>query len=82
MGESTELMDVPSSIATNLISPNTDAPATGSVDKLCEHSCEELTNLFQELKGLRVVVGNLIDGMQKVVSHSCPLCPVTKKLPN
>ncbi len=35
---------------------------------MCERSCEELAILFQELKGLRVVVSNLIDGLQKVVS--------------
>uniref|UniRef100_A0AAY4F0B6 Thrombospondin 2a n=1 Tax=Denticeps clupeoides TaxID=299321 RepID=A0AAY4F0B6_9TELE len=45
-------------------------PATGSTDMMCEHSCEELLNLFEELKGLRIVVGNLIDGLQKVVSHT------------
>uniref|UniRef100_A0A8C1ZGB0 Thrombospondin 2a n=1 Tax=Cyprinus carpio TaxID=7962 RepID=A0A8C1ZGB0_CYPCA len=35
---------------------------------VCERSCEELTNMVQELKGLRIVVGNLIDGLQKVVN--------------
>ena len=28
---------------------------------VCERSCEEVGGLFQELKGLRIVVGNLID---------------------
>ncbi|XP_041934877.1 thrombospondin-2 [Alosa sapidissima] len=80
VSESTELVDVASSIATNLISPNTDAPATGSEDKMCEHSCEELTNLFQELKGLRVVVGNLIDGMQKVTEENVAMREALAKL--
>lgn len=62
------MLDVPSSIATNVIGQNTDVPATSSSELMCERSCEELANLFQELKGLRVVVSNLIDGLQKVVS--------------
>lgn len=36
---------------------------------VCERSCEEITNMVQELKGLRIVVGNLIDGLQKVVNE-------------
>lgn len=68
VSESAEVVDVPSSIATNVIGQNTDVPATSSSELMCERSCEELANLFQELKGLRVVVSNLIDGLQKVVS--------------
>lgn len=70
MSESAELVDVVSSISTNLISPNTDPPTMSPSEMMCERSCEELANLFQELKGLRVVVSNLIDGLQKVVSLS------------
>lgn len=68
VSESSEVLEVPSSIATNVIGQNTDVPATSSSEMMCERSCEELANLFQELKGLRVVVSNLIDGLQKVVS--------------
>lgn len=68
MRESAEMVDVASSISTNLISPNTDPPTMSPSEMMCERSCEELANLFQELKGLRVVVSNLIDGLQKVVS--------------
>lgn len=64
VSESTEIVDVSPSITTNIIGQKTDE--TG-VD-MCERSCEELSTMFQELKGLRVVVGNLIDGLQKVVS--------------
>lgn len=57
-------MDVSPSITTNIIGQQTDNPAAD----MCERSCEELSTMFQELKGLRVVVSNLIDGLQKVVS--------------
>lgn len=70
VSESAEHVDVASSISTNLISPNTDPPTQSPSEMMCERSCEELANLFQELKGLRVVVSNLIDGLQKVVSLS------------
>uniref|UniRef100_A0AAR2L2S8 Thrombospondin 2a n=1 Tax=Pygocentrus nattereri TaxID=42514 RepID=A0AAR2L2S8_PYGNA len=66
LSESAEQVDVPSSIATNLIGQNPEPPATSSSELMCERSCEELANLFEELKGLRVVVSNLIDGLQKV----------------
>lgn len=74
VSESEEEVEVPSSIATNVIGQNTDVPATSSSEMMCERSCEELANLFQELKGLRVVVSNLIDGLQKVVSPVVSLC--------
>uniref|UniRef100_A0AAY4F0M6 Thrombospondin 2a n=1 Tax=Denticeps clupeoides TaxID=299321 RepID=A0AAY4F0M6_9TELE len=82
VSESTELMDVTSSITTNLIGPNTDPPATGSTDMMCEHSCEELLNLFEELKGLRIVVGNLIDGLQKVTEENNEMREALSKLKN
>lgn len=67
VSESTEVFDVSPSITTNIIGQQTDDPATD----MCERSCEELSVMFQELKGLRVVVSNLIDGLQKVVSSRC-----------
>lgn len=63
VSESTEIVDVSPSITTNVIGQKTDEGAD-----MCERSCEELSTMFQELKGLRVVVSNLIDGLQKVVS--------------
>lgn len=70
VSESAETVDVASSISTNSFNPNTNAPTMSPTEMMCERSCEELANLFQELKGLRVVVSNLIDGLQKVVSLS------------
>ncbi|XP_016119361.1 thrombospondin-2-like, partial [Sinocyclocheilus grahami] len=61
VNESTETVSVGMAISTNFI---------GQKEKMasdvCERSCEEITNMVQELKGLRIVVGNLIDGLQKV----------------
>lgn len=63
VNESTETVSVGTAISTNFI---------GQKEKMasdvCERSCEEITNMVQELKGLRIVVGNLIDGLQKVVN--------------
>uniref|UniRef100_A0A8C7TAX7 Thrombospondin-2 n=1 Tax=Oncorhynchus mykiss TaxID=8022 RepID=A0A8C7TAX7_ONCMY len=63
--ESTDMEDVSTStaITTNFIGQKTEKLGAD----MCERSCEELSTMFQELKGLRVVVGNLIDGLQKVV---------------
>lgn len=65
-------MDVSPSITTNVIGQKTDEVGSD----MCERSCEELSTMFQELNGLRVVVSNLIDGLQKVVSGSVFFCPV------
>uniref|UniRef100_A0A8C9SQ95 Thrombospondin 2a n=1 Tax=Scleropages formosus TaxID=113540 RepID=A0A8C9SQ95_SCLFO len=56
-------------ITTNFIGQKVEEAGT----ETCERSCEELSSMFQELKGLRVVVGNLIDGLQKVVSVPKPV---------
>lgn len=64
LGEGAEIVDVSPSITTNIIGQKTDDLGAD----MCERSCEELSIMFQELKGLRVVVSNLIDGLQKVVS--------------
>lgn len=64
VSESTEVVDVSPSITTNIIGQKTDDVGAD----MCERSCEELSTMFQELKGLRHVVSNLIDGLQKVVS--------------
>lgn len=63
MSESTEMVDVSPAITTNFIGQKTEKLGAD----MCERSCEELSTMFQELKGLRVIVGNLIDGLQKVV---------------
>lgn len=63
MSESAEMLDVSPSITTNFIGQKTDMES----GDMCERSCEELSTMFQELKGLRVVVSNLIVGLQKVV---------------
>lgn len=72
MSESTEIVDVSPSITTNVIGQKTDEVGPD----MCERSCEELSTMFQELNGLRVVVSNLIDGLQKVVSGSVIFCLV------
>ncbi|MEQ2158522.1 hypothetical protein GOODEAATRI_013216, partial [Goodea atripinnis] len=58
--ESAEIVDVSPSITTNIIGQKTDDLGA----EMCERSCEELSTMFQELKGLRVVVSNLIDVRQ------------------
>ena len=70
MSESTEIVDVSPSITTNIIGQKTDEAGTD----MCERSCEELSTMLQELNGLRVVVSNLIDGLQKVVSIRSDKC--------
>lgn len=79
--ESAELDEADPGIAGNAIAPREDAATPAGTpagsDLMCERSCEELHSLFQELQGLRVVVGNLIDGLQKVVrsqpGHQSPI---------
>ncbi|KAK7902166.1 hypothetical protein WMY93_018935 [Mugilogobius chulae] len=66
VSESTEIVDVSPSITTNIIGQKTD----DSGAEMCERSCEELSSMFQELKGLRAVVSNLIDGLQKVTEEN------------
>ncbi|MGH0137847.1 UNVERIFIED_CONTAM: hypothetical protein FKN15_020680 [Acipenser sinensis] len=65
VSESTEMVDVSPAITTNIIGHKTD-----KVNDFCDHSCEEFGSMFQELQGLRVVVSNLIDGLQKVASKT------------
>lgn len=65
VSESAEIVDVSPAMSTNFIGQKMEK----AVSDTCERSCEELSSMFQELKGLRIVVGNLMDGLQKVVSH-------------
>uniref|UniRef100_A0A3B4DE19 Thrombospondin-2 n=1 Tax=Pygocentrus nattereri TaxID=42514 RepID=A0A3B4DE19_PYGNA len=60
------IVDVSPAISTNFIGQKMEK----AVSDTCERSCEELSSMFQELRGLRIVVGNLMDGLQKVVSHN------------
>uniref|UniRef100_A0A3Q0T5R9 Thrombospondin-2 n=1 Tax=Amphilophus citrinellus TaxID=61819 RepID=A0A3Q0T5R9_AMPCI len=70
VSESGEIVDVSPSITTNIIGQKTDDMGA----EMCERSCEELSTMFQELKGLRIVVSNLIDGLQKVNSSEKNMC--------
>lgn len=62
-----DIMEVSPAISTNFIRQDMEEINT------CKHSCEQLSSMLQELNGLRIVVGNLMDGLQKVVS--CLLKP-------
>ncbi|XP_062257425.1 thrombospondin-2 isoform X1 [Platichthys flesus] len=66
VSESAEILDVSPSITTNIIGQKTDEMGAD----MCERSCEELSTMFQELQGLRHVVSNLIDGLQKVTEEN------------
>uniref|UniRef100_A0AAR2KUN9 Thrombospondin-2 n=1 Tax=Pygocentrus nattereri TaxID=42514 RepID=A0AAR2KUN9_PYGNA len=70
VSESAEIVDVSPAISTNFIGQKMEK----AVSDTCERSCEELSSMFQELRGLRIVVGNLMDGLQKVVSHNKHMC--------
>uniref|UniRef100_A0AAY4DZU5 Thrombospondin 2 n=1 Tax=Denticeps clupeoides TaxID=299321 RepID=A0AAY4DZU5_9TELE len=61
--DNSEMVEVSSAITTNVIGQHSQKLNSD----VCERSCEELSILFQELKGLRIVVGNLMDGLHKVV---------------
>ncbi len=63
VNESTETVSVGMAISTNFIGQKEKVASD-----VCERSCGEINNMVQELKGLRIVVGNLIDGLQKVVN--------------
>ncbi|XP_031691030.1 thrombospondin-2-like isoform X1 [Oncorhynchus kisutch] len=80
VSESTDMVDVSSStaITTNFIGQKTENLGAD----MCERSCEELSIMFQELKGLRVVVGNLIDGLQKVTEENTVMKDTLGKIKN
>ncbi|KAJ8359776.1 hypothetical protein SKAU_G00163010 [Synaphobranchus kaupii] len=78
MSESTDMVDASAAITTNFIGQKTDKPSPD----VCERSCEELGGLFQELKGLRIVVGNLIDGLQKVTEENTVMRDALRKMKN
>lgn len=72
MSENVEVVDVSLAISSNIIGKKTEEAVSELGPETCERSCEELSNMFQELKGLRIVVGNLMEGLQKVVSPQPP----------
>uniref|UniRef100_A0A4W5LYG1 VWFC domain-containing protein n=1 Tax=Hucho hucho TaxID=62062 RepID=A0A4W5LYG1_9TELE len=80
VSESTDMEDVSPStaITTNFIGQKTEKLGAD----MCERSCEELSTMFQELKGLRVVVGNLIDGLQKVTEENTVMKDALGKMKN
>uniref|UniRef100_A0A8B9JGM5 Thrombospondin 2 n=1 Tax=Astyanax mexicanus TaxID=7994 RepID=A0A8B9JGM5_ASTMX len=57
-----------------ILMPDLQVSTTDSSGLMCERSCDELASLFEELKGLRVVVSNLIDGLQKVDPVEQSMC--------
>ncbi|KPP68627.1 thrombospondin-2-like, partial [Scleropages formosus] len=76
--ENMEAVDVSPAITTNFIGQKVEEAGT----ETCERSCEELSSMFQELKGLRVVVGNLIDGLQKVTEENTIMRETLGKIKN
>ncbi|XP_061083689.1 thrombospondin-2 isoform X1 [Conger conger] len=78
VSETTEIVDASAAITTNFIGQKTAKPSPD----VCERSCEEVTGLFQELKGLRIVVGNLIDGLQKVNEENTAMKEALKRMKN
>uniref|UniRef100_A0A9J7YX79 Thrombospondin-2 n=1 Tax=Cyprinus carpio carpio TaxID=630221 RepID=A0A9J7YX79_CYPCA len=77
VNESTETVSVGTAISTNFIEQKEKIASD-----VCERSCEELTNMVQELKGLRIVVGNLIDGLQKVTEENTVMKEVLGNMKN
>uniref|UniRef100_A0A663MMQ4 Thrombospondin-1 n=1 Tax=Athene cunicularia TaxID=194338 RepID=A0A663MMQ4_ATHCN len=47
---------------------------TKDIQAVCGFSCDELTNMFVELQGLRSMVTTLQDRVRKVVSNSATIC--------
>lgn len=37
--------------------------------EVCHHPCEELVDLLTEIQGLRIVTGNLLEDLDRVVRH-------------
>uniref|UniRef100_A0A4W4F0W9 Thrombospondin 2a n=1 Tax=Electrophorus electricus TaxID=8005 RepID=A0A4W4F0W9_ELEEL len=66
LSETVEVVDVSPAVSTNFIGQKVEK----ALSDTCERSCDEISSMFQELKGLRIVVGNLIDGLQKVTEEN------------
>lgn len=63
INESTEILHLSPAVTTEYVGEKTEKKA-----EFCDRSCEELGTMFTELTGLRIVVNNLADNLQKVVS--------------
>lgn len=65
INESTEILHLSPAVTTEYVGEKPEKKA-----EFCDRSCEELGTMFTELTGLRIVVNNLADNLQKVVSTS------------
>lgn len=63
INESTEILHLSPAVTTEYVGEKTEKKA-----EFCDRSCEELGTMFTELTGLRIVVNNLADNLQKVAS--------------
>lgn len=63
INESTEILQLSPAVTTEYVGEKPENKA-----EFCDRSCEELGTMFTELTGLRIVVNNLADNLQKVVS--------------
>lgn len=63
INESTEILHLSPAVTTEYVGEKPEKKA-----EFCDRSCEELGTMFTELTGLRIVVNNLADNLQKVVS--------------
>lgn len=64
INESTEILHLSPAVTTEYVG---EKPGKA---EFCDRSCEELGSMFTELTGLRIVVNNLADNLQKVVGTS------------
>lgn len=62
INESTEILHLSPAVTTEYVGEKPEKA------EFCDRSCEELGTMFTELTGLRIVVNNLADNLQKVVS--------------
>lgn len=62
INESTEILHLSPAVTTEYVGEKPEKKA-----EFCDRSCEELGTMFTELTGLRIVVNNLADNLQKVV---------------
>lgn len=61
INESTEILHLSPAVTTEYVGEKPEKA------EFCDRSCEELGSMFTELTGLRIVVNNLADNLQKVV---------------
>lgn len=61
INESTEILHLSPAVTSEYVGEKPEKA------EFCDRSCEELGSMFTELTGLRIVVNNLADNLQKVV---------------